>query len=96
MYPVIPREWTERTRGRIEIDVDACIFCGICSKKCPTDAIVVDREAKSWAISRMGCIQCSCCVEARPKKCLVNEPGYTAPGGTKVVDTFTKPEAPDA
>ena len=92
MYPVVPREWTERTRGRIEIDIDACIFCGICSKKCPTDAITVDREGKSWKIERMGCIQCSCCVDTCPKDCLVNEAGYTKPGPDKLVDTFVKSE----
>ena len=96
MYPVIPREWTERTRGRIEIDIDACIFCGICSRKCPTDAITVDRDAKSWTIARMGCIQCSCCVETCPKDCLVNEAGYTTPDTEKHVDTFIKEEAAEA
>ena len=92
MYPVRPREWTERTRGRIEIEIDNCIFCGICAQKCPTDAIKTDREAKSWTISRMGCIQCSCCVEVCPKKCLVNKAGYTAPDMKKLVDTFVKQE----
>ena len=94
MYPVVPRVWKERTRGRIEIDIESCIFCGICSRKCPTDAITVDREAKSWAISRMGCIQCSCCVEVCPKKCLANIAGYTSPGTEKIVDTFVKADAP--
>jgi len=93
MYPVIPREWKERTRGRIEIEIDKCIFCGICARKCPSDAIVVSREAKSWEIARMSCIQCSCCVEACPKDCLVNEAGYTTPDMKKIVDVFVKPEA---
>ena len=92
MYPVIPREWKERTRGRIEIDIDTCIFCGICSRKCPTDAIAVDKAEKTWTIERMGCIQCSCCVEACPKKCLINEAGYTSPDVEKIVDTFTVSE----
>ena len=90
MYPIRPRIWAERTRGRIEIDIDNCIFCGICSRKCPTDAITVVKADKSWAISRMGCIQCSCCVDVCPKSCLVNEAGYTEPGTEKVVDTFVK------
>ena len=90
MYPSIPREWKERTRGRIEIDIDSCIFCGICSKKCPTGAIAVNKEEKSWSIERMSCIQCSCCVDVCPKKCLVNEAGYTAPDMEKIVDRFVK------
>jgi len=97
MYPIRPREWTENTRGRIEIDIDDCIFCGICARKCPTDALAVDKDAKSWTIARMGCIQCSCCVDVCPKKCLVNEAGYTSPDLKKVVDTFVKaPESEPA
>jgi len=92
MYPVVPKPWKERTRGRIEIDIETCILCGICAKKCPTDAIAVDRGARTWTIQRMGCIQCSCCVEVCPKQCLVNVAGYTSPGTQKVQDTFVKPE----
>jgi formate hydrogenlyase subunit 6/NADH:ubiquinone oxidoreductase subunit I len=92
MYPVRPREWKERTRGHIAIDMDTCILCGICGKKCPTDAITVDRDSKTWSIKRMQCIQCSCCVEVCPKKCLVNEATYTTPAVHKIVDTFEKPE----
>ena len=90
MYPVIPREWTERTRGSIEIEVNECSFCGLCARKCPADALKVDREAKTWTIERMGCIQCSSCVEICPKKILSNVAGYTAPDTEKVVDTFVK------
>ena len=96
MYPVIPREWKERTRGRIEIEIDTCIFCGICARKCPADAIKVEREAKSWTIERMGCIQCSSCVEACPKDCLLNVAGYTTPDTEKLVDTFIKEADPPA
>ena len=92
MYPVIPRVWQENTRGHISIDIDACILCGICQKKCPTDAITVDKGAKSWSIQRMRCVQCSCCVEVCPKKCLKNENTYTTPNTAKVVDTFVQPE----
>ena len=100
MYPVRPAVWMERTRGHIEIVIEDCIFCGICQKKCPTDAITVDRAAKSWAIQRMGCIQCSCCVEVCPKNCLTNMAGYTAPEAEKITDTYTQaekePEAAEA
>ena len=92
MYPAVPRTWGERTRGHIEIDIENCIFCGICARKCPTDAITVDRNEKSWSIERMGCIQCICCVEHCPKDCLVCKPDYTSPGMEMVVDSFVKPE----
>ncbi len=91
MYPVLPREWQELTRGHIENNIDDCIFCGICQKKCPTDAIAVDKPAKSWTIERMQCVQCGCCVDLCPKNCLSNENTYTAPNREKVTDTVIQP-----
>jgi formate hydrogenlyase subunit 6/NADH:ubiquinone oxidoreductase subunit I len=72
--------------------MSACILCGICSKKCPTDAIKVSRDDKTWEIQRMNCVQCSCCVEVCPKKCLFNAPGYTSPDAVKITDLFVKQE----
>lgn len=94
MYPVIPRAWQERTRGHIGIEIDECIFCGICQRKCPTNAIVVNKAGKSWTIERMQCIQCSCCVEVCPKQCLTNENTYTTPNTEKVTDSFVATPAP--
>lgn len=92
MYPVIPRKWQERTRGQIGIEEEKCILCGICGRKCPTDAIKVNRGDRTWEIQRMQCIQCGCCVEVCPKKCLIMLPDYTEPGVEKIIDTHTVPE----
>ena len=94
MYPVVAREWQDRTRGHVEIDVTSCITCGICQRKCPANAITVSRDARTWEIQRMQCVQCGACVDNCPKKCLTMKPEYTAPGGEKVIDTFNIPEAP--
>jgi ech hydrogenase subunit F len=91
MYPVIQRQWQERTRGHIESRIDSCVFCGICQKKCPTGAITVDKADRSWSIARMQCVSCGCCVEACPKKCLRIDNAYTAPGTEKIVDTYVGP-----
>lgn len=91
MYPVVQREWQERTRGSIDIDVDQCIACGICAKRCPADAIEVDRDPRQWTIHRMQCIQCGECVQACPKKCLDMNNKYTEPQAEKVVDTYEIP-----
>lgn len=88
MYPVVEREWQERTRGAIGIDTDNCILCGICDKKCPVNAISVDRKSGKWSIERMQCIQCGYCVAECPKKCLTMEQKYTEPDAEKVIDTF--------
>lgn len=93
MYPVVPREWQERTRGHIEINEEACILCGICAKKCPADAITVDRAGRTWTIERMQCVQCNACADSCPKKCLSMAPDYTQPSTEKVVDTVVVPEA---
>ncbi len=92
MYPVVQREWQERTRGHISIREDECIVCGICAQKCPANAITVDRKKRTWTIQRMQCIQCNCCVEACPKSCLDMEPKYTEPETEKVIDTFEIPK----
>lgn len=102
LYPQQPRKYPERTRGHIENDIDACIFCGLCSKRCPTGAITVDRAARTWSIRRFSCIQCGYCVEGCPKKCLSMNQSYTQPGAEKTEDVqqgpapAPKPAAPAA
>lgn len=88
MYPVVKREFTHNTRGKIEINVEDCVFCGICSKKCPTGAIGVDRASKKWEIERFKCIACSYCVESCPKKCLSMGNEYSKPASVKDKEVF--------
>ncbi len=89
-YPYKKREYPDRTRGKIDIDIDSCIFCGICSRKCPTGAIEVKRDEKSWSIERFGCIQCGYCTESCPKKCLSMNQNYTEPDAKKITDIYTQ------
>jgi len=79
MYPVKQPQIYENTRGHIGIDAPECILCSLCAKKCPTHALAVDREARTWAIERGKCILCNRCVEVCPKKCLMMEQKYSAP-----------------
>lgn len=92
-YPFVVRQYPERTRGQISIHIDDCIFCGLCAKKCPTNAITVDRVQKSWSIERFGCIQCASCVENCPKKCLHMLTAYTQPAPKKYEDRYVQPAA---
>ena len=89
-YPFEKREPFPATRGHIAIDVDACILCGLCQKRCPSDAIVVDKPNKSWIIDRLRCVQCNACVEVCPKKCLVMERTYSPSVTAKSVDSFVQ------
>lgn len=49
---------------------DDCVFCGLCAKNCPEEAITVDRPNKSWTVDEDKCIKCGKCVSKCPKKCL--------------------------
>lgn len=69
-YPFVVRPSFAGSRGRILIDIDACIFCNACAKHCPADALVVDRDSKSWKIDQFACVICGACIRACPKKCL--------------------------
>lgn len=90
MYPIEPRIPYKNTRGHIAITINDCIFCGICSKKCPSDAINVAKTEKQWEIDRFKCVSCNLCVEVCPKKCLTMENAYTSPSTGKHINTFTQ------
>ena len=87
-YPKYKKVFNPTTRGHVVIDIDSCIFCGLCSRKCPAEAITVDRKEKSWAILRARCVQCNSCVEACPKKCLDMKPEYSAVMTKKEMETY--------
>ena len=91
-YPAVPREWQERTRGQIGIETEKCILCGICQKKCPANAIKVNRAKAEWTLEKMSCVQCNHCVDVCPKKCLIMDPKYTEPGTSKAVLIVNPPD----
>lgn len=49
---------------------DACVFCTLCAKMCPENAIEVDRAEKLWKLDREACVQCGICASKCPKKCI--------------------------
>ena len=95
LYPSVPQDYKERTRGHVVNDIDTCIFCGMCMRKCPTGAIKVDRNTRTWQIDRMNCVQCACCVKNCPKSCLSMGKEYTTPSTEKTVDVLQKILTPE-
>ncbi|MDC7295280.1 4Fe-4S binding protein [Butyrivibrio sp. DSM 10294] len=88
----VEKEYPVGTRGHVENDMDLCVLCGLCSIKCPTHAISIDKAEKTWSINPMSCIQCRCCVDNCPKKSLSMGLRFTEPGPEKVTKTFKQSE----
>ena len=79
LYPFEKREAFPKSRGRIEFEISSCVFCNLCAKKCPTEAIVCNRKDKSWAIDHLKCILCGNCVDSCRKGCLSQHNTPAAP-----------------
>jgi len=90
MYPIVKNEFYPNTRGNIEMaSVSDCIFCGICSKRCPADAIEVSKTDRKWEIDRTRCVVCNFCVQVCPKDCLTTQRQYSSPMTDKANRIFT-------
>jgi formate hydrogenlyase subunit 6/NADH:ubiquinone oxidoreductase subunit I len=99
MYPVKPGKRTRLSRGHVMIDPSRCISCGMCMRKCPSEAICVEKEAKIWTIDRLRCIVCNSCIEVCPVQCLTMDGQYspallTHEGWETFAITYVKPERP--
>ena len=99
MYPVRAAKRMPVSRGHVVFDGSKCISCKICMKKCPTEAICLNKEAKDWSIDRFRCIVCNSCVETCPSKCLSMDTAYIPPVTERMAAehfaiTYVKPERP--
>ena len=93
LYPVQTRPMPEGLKGHVSNNIEECILCGICQKRCPCGAIAVDKAARTWTIDRFRCVQCGNCVRECPKACLSMKPAYAPPSTKKHVDVFNVPKA---
>ena len=60
-----------RDDGKPVQDPDLCVYCTLCAKKCPQEAIEVDRAEKTWKLDDEKCIGCGTCAGACPKKAII-------------------------
>ena len=56
--------------GDLECDKETCVYCGLCAKACPADALTVDRKEKTWEVDKEACVKCGACIDKCPKKSL--------------------------
>ena len=78
-YPYVKRTTFTDARGKIVIDLPACIYCGICMRRCPASAIFVSLKEKVWTMDHFRCVNCKACVELCPKKCLYMQTEQAVP-----------------
>jgi formate hydrogenlyase subunit 6/NADH:ubiquinone oxidoreductase subunit I len=88
-YPTQPAKKTALSRGHVTIDESRCISCGTCQRKCPAQAIAVNKEAKTWQIDRLRCVVCSSCVDTCPVKCLSMDTQYSSPVTARSAEVVT-------
>jgi ech hydrogenase subunit F len=69
-YPFEVRAPFPGARGTLEFDLDTCVFCNICARRCPAAAITCVREDRYFAIEQLTCIACGVCVEVCNKNSL--------------------------
>ncbi len=93
LYPFQMRPMPEGLKGHVQNDISTCILCGICAKRCPTEAISVAKKDGVWRIDRFRCIQCGSCVRECPKHCLTMQPTYAKAATRKDAVVLSKPEA---
>lgn len=56
--------------GKPVVDTEKCVYCTLCAKKCPQEAIQVDRKEKIWKLDEEKCVECGICAGACPKKAI--------------------------
>lgn len=60
-----------RDDGKPVNDPSKCIYCTLCAKKCPQEAITVDRKAKTWELNADDCVGCGTCQSVCPKDAII-------------------------
>ncbi len=84
-YPFEILQPAERYRGRIKLNMDKCIGCGVCSYICPNRAItLVEHEGRKYPQLDYGrCCFCGFCVEYCPRAALEHTQEYEIAAYTK-------------
>jgi formate hydrogenlyase subunit 6/NADH:ubiquinone oxidoreductase subunit I len=96
-YPKVIKPFSDIYRGKISNNIEKCTLCRVCSIKCPTQALRVDKTTLEWEINQLACITCGYCVEVCPKKCLTMLNSYSSSVINKTESVFLlvqKPAAP--
>lgn len=84
-YPFVKRDPFPNFRGRLVNNVESCIFCRMCSNKCPSQCISTDPKEAFWGYDPFSCVYCGICVDACPTHSLFMLSTHRSPVPTKFV-----------
>ncbi|GAB6058181.1 4Fe-4S binding protein [Desulfonatronum parangueonense] len=87
-YPFTVREPFEISRGELYNDIDNCIFCSTCARKCPAQCITVDKKTGVWTCDPFACVFCGTCVDTCPTNCLHHKKTWRAVTGQREMITM--------
>jgi ech hydrogenase subunit F len=85
LYPFEVREPFKKYRGELVNNMETCTFCTLCSKKCPSQCITVDRKAGTWDLDPYACIGCGICVQNCPVSSLSMTNDHKKPAAQKAM-----------
>lgn len=90
MYPQKKKKYTDATRGKVENEIERCLFCRLCEKNCPTKALAVSKEKNEWEIDSLKCCLCRRCVEVCPVTCLSMDNVYFPSVGSRAEGKYMR------
>jgi len=89
-YPNVPADIPKGNRGRLDWDMEKCILCGLCQKRCPPLAVTMDKSAGTISLQVHRCISCGVCADICPKSAITVAQEYSGPSYVKDVRTYKK------
>jgi formate hydrogenlyase subunit 6/NADH:ubiquinone oxidoreductase subunit I len=95
LYPLEIRQLPVGVRGHIEFNMEKCIFCTLCEKRCPADAIKVDRKGKILTFEPLRCIVCEACIEGCAKDAITLYEQWRSPVRDRYYQTYHPVEKED-
>jgi formate hydrogenlyase subunit 6/NADH:ubiquinone oxidoreductase subunit I len=99
LYPYEKAEMPKGFRGRLVFHAERCVFCKLCMKDCPSEAIQINKlgEKLYEAIVNLGrCLYCGQCTRSCNKDALEMSKDYelaTTDGSSLSVNIGIQPDA---
>ena len=78
-FPLVPETFTpDRLRGKVVINQDLCMGCGICSYVCVAGAINIEKREDGHTITvwHNACCRCAACRQYCPMHAISLEPNW--------------------